>query len=194
MPFLDPERRKALLVGGAIILTFAVGLVALWGLGYVPGVVGTTFSLITGFLWTPLIMEPLLFIAGLFAVLILNHHRKVNEGEEIVVLETSESAGHRSQDRTDAPIDDSATLTQEQLDALTVALENAAETGDHKEVMRLMLEIPDAELDSEEVIAIRLQLAIANRDPNHIRGLTRKLHALNPEHPLLAKKITKPRS
>lgn len=188
MPFLDLERRKALLVGGGIILAFALGLITLWTLGYVPGIVGTTFSLIAGFLWTPMIMEPVLFTVGLFSILVLNHHRKQKSGDELVLLETTDSSDPSK------PTDPNTLeiLSHEQFEALTSAIQKAAGDGDHKEVKRLMLEIPDAELDSEEVIAIRLQLAIANRDPNHIRGLTRKLRALNPEHVLLQEKVKKP--
>lgn len=182
MRFLDIERRKSLLVGGGIILVFAFGLIALWCLSYLPGAVGTTFSLITGFLWTPLIMEPILFVGGLFSILILNHHRKKTEGAEIVLLETLDDSATL---RTAAGPDALEILSHEEFAALTASIRKAAAEGDHKEVMRLMLNIPDAELDSEEVIAIRLQLAIANRDPNHIRGLSRKLRELNPEHALL---------
>ena len=45
--------------------------------------------------------------------------------------------------------------------------------------------LPPELLESEEFIAIRLQMARTNDDPNHIRGLTKKLEALNSSHPLL---------
>jgi len=48
-----------------------------------------------------------------------------------------------------------------------------------------MQELPEELLESEEVLAIRLQFAKDNKDPNHIRGLSRKLRELNPEHPEL---------
>ena len=40
--------------------------------------------------------------------------------------------------------------------------------------------LPAELLESEEFIAIRLQMARTNSDPNHIRGLTKKLKELNP--------------
>lgn len=169
----DSSDRKAFKVGSAIILGFSCFIVVLWAGGYLPGPVGSTFSLITGFLWTPTIMEPTLFLMGLFSILILNHHRRTKNGPECIVLEGQAQA-------------DSGALPQPPSgDDLVATIEGTAALGDHKEALRLMRELPEELLESEEILAVRLQFAHENRDPNHIRGISRKLREVNPEHPLL---------
>jgi len=181
----DSDEKTSLKVGMSIILGFAILIVTLWACGYLPGTVGRTFSLITGFLWTPLIMEPTLFTLGLFAILILNHHRRTKNGSELVYLESVDGP-----DAEKLPAESRSAIFEEKPhppsgEELVATIEGAAALGDHKEALRLMLELPEELLESEEILAVRLQFAKNNNDPNHIRGLSRKLREVNPEHPLL---------
>jgi hypothetical protein len=185
VPRPDAEQQTSLKVGGAMIVAFALGLILIWTLGYLPGTIGRTFSLFTGFLWTPLIMEPLFFLTGLFAILILNHYRRQRSGSELIHLETGPNSSTGESPLRPADFRDE--LQRPESKHLIATIEGAIEMGDHQEARRLLRELPDDQLDSEAVVAIRLQLAIHNQDPNHVRGLSRKLRELNPEHPLLAK-------
>ncbi len=191
MPLPDKEQRAALRAGGLILLGFAGFIIVIWICGYLPGPVGRTFSLLTGFLWTPTVMEPTLFLMALMAILILNHHRRKKDGPELVYLETVNGPDAQNL----PPHSRSATFTEEPQPASyqeTVAtIEGAAAISDHKEALRLMLELPSDLLESEEILAVRLQIAHANNDPNHTRGLSRKLREINPDHPLLKKNPNK---
>ena len=69
MASFNKEQRSALRAGSLILLGFAGFIIVIWCCGYLPGPVGRTFSLITGFLWTPTIMEPTLFLLALMAFL-----------------------------------------------------------------------------------------------------------------------------
>jgi hypothetical protein len=185
MAMPDTTQRTSLKVGGGMIVAFALGLILIWTLGYLPGTIGRTFNIITGFLWTPLIMEPLFFLTGLFAILILNHYRRERAGPELVYLETvNDPAAAELPSRSAVNLEEPQKLSGEELIA---AIEGAAEMGDHKEALHLLLELPEERLNTEAIVAIRLKLALANHDPNHVRGLSRQLRALNPKHPLLAK-------
>lgn len=186
MKTFDREQQSALKVGSTILLGFAGFIILIWICGYLPGTVGRTFSLITGFLWTPLIMEPTLFVMALMIILVLNHHRRKKDGPELVYLEAvegPEAAMLPARSRSATFLEKPQPPSGEEMVAL---IEGTAAMGEHKEVLRLMLELPDELLDSEEIVAVRLQLAQANSDPNHIRGLSRKLRELNPDHPLLS--------
>ena len=185
MKHLDDEQRSALRVGATILLGYAGFIILLWCCGYIPGVVGRTFSLITGFLWTPTIMEPTLFLLALMTIMVLNHHRRKRQGSELVYLETVNSS-----DAEQLPEGSHSAIYSEKPqphsgDEIVAAIEGAAALEDHKEALRLMREVPDELLEEERLLAVRLQLAKANQDPNHIRGLSRKLRLFNPEHPLL---------
>lgn len=173
----DSSDRKAFKVGSAMILGFSCFIITLWAGGYLPGPVGSTFSLITGFLWTPTIMEPTLFLMGFFSILVLNHHRRTKNGPECILLEAQSGADPRPVLK--------ALPQPPSSDELMATIEGTAALGDHKETLRLMRELPEELLESEEILAVRLQFAHENSDPNHIRGLSRKLHEVNPEHPLL---------
>ena len=175
---LDKEQRSSLWAGSLILLGFSAFIITIWACGYLPGAVGRTFSLFTGFLWTPTIMEPTLFILALMSILVLNHHRRKKSGSEYVALETSEEPAP-------SPSTDSVKSQSPPEDEVTAAIEGAADLGDHKDALRLMRGLPTELLESEEFLAIRLQMARTNNDPNHIRGLSKKLKALNPSHPLL---------
>ncbi|MGJ8725519.1 MAG: hypothetical protein ACSHYB_13250 [Roseibacillus sp.] len=175
---LDKEQSSALRAGSLILLGFSGFIITIWACGYLPGPVGRTFSLFTGFLWTPTIMEPTLFTLALMSILVLNHHRRKKAGSDYVPLEKV------------ADIDSSHLATNSEpqppsAQEVSAAVEDAADLGDHKDALRLMKGLPPELLESEEFIAIRLQMAQANDDPNHIRGLSKKLRELNPSHPLL---------
>ncbi|MDQ8192222.1 hypothetical protein [Roseibacillus persicicus] len=185
MKIFDREQQVALRVGSMILLGFAGFIVFIWVCGYLPGTIGRTFSLITGFLWTPLIMEPTLALMALMIILVLNHHRRKKEGPELVYLETVDGPEAKQL----PPHSRSAAFSEEPQppsgDEMVATIEGMMAVGDQKEAQRLMLELPSDLLESEEIVAVRLQMAQANSDPNHIRGLSRKLRELNPDHPLL---------
>ena len=174
MPKLDKEQSSALRAGSFILLGFSAFIITIWACGYLPGPVGRTFSLFTGFLWTPTIMEPTLFTLALMSILVLNHHRRKKAGSDYV--EVDKGAAHASSN----PVPQHPSGED-----ITAAIEGAAELGDHKDALRLMRGLPTDLLESEEFVAIRLQMARTNDDPNHIRGLSKKLKELNPSHPLL---------
>lgn len=174
MAKLDKEQRSALRTGSFILLGFSAFIITLWACSYLPGPVGRTFALFTGFLWTPTIMEPTLFTISLMTILVLNHHRKKLAGPDYIELESTDSA-HDSNEQEAPPKE------------LINAIQGAATKDDHKEAHRMMAELPPEFLESEEMVAIRLQMAHANNDPNHVRGLSRKLRELNPSHPSLEK-------
>ncbi|MEM9079650.1 MAG: hypothetical protein AAGC74_03050 [Verrucomicrobiota bacterium] len=185
MQLPDKQQRSSLWVGFGIILFFAAALALMWAATYLPGPVGRTFGLLTGMLWTPTIMEPTLLLAGLMAILILNHHRRKTEGPELVYLETVDGPDAnllpeqaRSATFPEKPQPPSG-------DEMIDTIEGALELNDHDQVTRLLLELPQDLLECERILAVRLQLAHANQDPNHIRGLSKKLRELNPKHPLL---------
>lgn len=185
MPLPDKEQRTSLFVGASILIGFGAFFVVIWLCSFLPGVLGRTFSLITGFLWTPLVMEPTLFLLALFTILILNSHRRKKAGPELVYLETVDGP-----DASSLPLNSrSATFLEEPQplagDEMVAVVEGSLALNDHKETLRLMLELPPNLLESERILAVRLQLAKANKDPNHIRGLSRKLREVNPKHPLL---------
>ena len=185
MKTLDKEQRTALRVGSFMLLGFAGFIVTIWVCCYLPGVLGRTFSIITGFLWTPTIMEPSLFLLAFMSILVLNHHRRKKAGDELVYLETidgPEASTLPAHSRSAVFAEKPQPLSGEEIVA---TIEGAAAIGDHKETLRLMLQLPPELLESEEILAVRLQLAQANSDPNHIRGLSRKLRELNAAHPLL---------
>lgn len=182
----DRDQRAVLRAGLGIILSVAALILLIWLGGYLPGPIGDAFSFITGALWTPFIMEPTLFLIGLFAVIILNNARRKKEGSELVYLETVNPPHDsklpppsRSSITTEKPI---PPTTEE----LISTIEGAMDLNEHQQATRLLLELPQEELETERILAVRLQLAKLNRDPNHIRGLSKKLRELNPEHPALA--------
>lgn len=186
MASFDKEQRSALRAGSLILLGFAGFIIVIWCCGYLPGPVGRTFSLITGFLWTPTIMEPTLFLLALMSILVLNHHRRKKDGPDLIYLEAGDgSEAQNLPERSQAtPFDEaSQPLSGEEMVA---TIESTAARSEHKEVLRLMRDLPQDLLECEEILAVRLQLAQANNDPNHIRGLSRKLKAINPQHPQLS--------
>ena len=143
MSTFDKEQRSALRVGSLILLGFAGFIILIWCCGYLPGPLGRTFSLITGFLWTPTIMEPTLFLLALMSILILNHHRRKKEGADLVYLETVDGPdAHKLPEHSR-----SATFTEEPQPSsgneIIAAIEGAAAMDDHKEVLRMMLELPE---------------------------------------------------
>ena len=92
---LDKEQSSALRAGSFILLGFSAFIITIWACGYLPGPVGRTFSLFTGFLWTPTIMEPTLFTLALMSILVLNHHRRKKSGSDYVELETAPGSAQR---------------------------------------------------------------------------------------------------
>ncbi|MBK1833802.1 hypothetical protein [Roseibacillus ishigakijimensis] len=185
MKFFDREQWLALRTGGLILLAFAAGIVLIWVAGYLPGTVGRTFSLITGMLWTPTIMEPVLAVAALMAILILNHYRRQREGSEFVYLETVDGPA-----ASQLPAESRAVTFADQPqppsgEEVVAVVEGLVAMGDFRDAQRLMLELPPQLLEEEAMLAVRLQMAYHNEDPNHVRGLSRKLADLNPDHPAL---------
>lgn len=185
MKVFDREQQAALRVGSMILLGFAGFIVLIWVCGYLPGTLGRTFSLITGFLWTPLIMEPTLALMALMIILVLNHHRRKKEGPELVYLESVDGPEAKQLPQHSRSATFSEPPQPPSGDEMVATIEGMMAVGDQKEAQRLMLELPSDLLESEEILAVRLQMAQANSDPNHIRGLSRKLRELNPDHPLL---------
>ena len=88
-PF-TPEQKRALLIGGGLILAAAGLLLLIWLGMFLPGFAGEVFRKMAGFLWTPLILDFSLFILGVILVLSLNWYIRVRKGDECVYLEQVE--------------------------------------------------------------------------------------------------------
>lgn len=162
-----------------MLLAFSGLYLLIFLLGFLPKPIGIVFALIRGWLMTPLIMEPLLFIMGLFAILILNDYRRRKVGPELVYLEAVEGpeatrlpAGSRSVTFTEEPAKPSG-------DEMLAAIEGALDMNDDDLAARLLFELSPEELESREVLQQRLRLAHLRSDPNQVRGVLAKLRELD---------------
>jgi hypothetical protein len=80
-------RKKQVLVACGILGALGLVLVLLLPLSYLPGTAGMFFARIAGIITTPFLMEATLAVIGLLVVLLLNHWRRLREGDELVYLD-----------------------------------------------------------------------------------------------------------
>lgn len=77
------SRQKTLLVGFAAISSVFIAIIFLWaGSTFLDNWLGDMFRFLAGIMSTPVFMESILAIAGLFIVLILNSYRRLKDAED----------------------------------------------------------------------------------------------------------------
>ena len=171
----EPSRRRQLLVGSAVIALIG-GFLLLCGLGrLMPGLVGEWFGMVVGILTTPLLMEASLFLLGLFAVLVINHWRRVREGDEFVILEQAEGPGAEAlpEPARWGLLPDPAPPGEEP-DLLTRA-EGALEAGDPDSALECLALMGDDERNQPAALRVRIRLARATGRDELARRLEQRL-------------------
>lgn len=178
-------QRKSLAVGIGLLLAASAIILLLWWASYLPGFAGEFFSMVLGFMFTPVVLDISLFIIGLSLVLWLNKVRLARDGDEFVYLEqvdAPEVAGLPAEARTAIYQDPPAVLVDHPEFA---AIEGAIELGDFAEATDLLMELDDEVLDDPEVVALRYALARKQGHAETADLLRERLEALTPDHPFL---------
>lgn len=181
-PF-TPEQKRALLIGGGLILAAAGLLLLIWLGMFLPGFAGEVFRKMAGFLWTPLILDFSLFILGVILVLSLNWYIRVRKGDECVYLEQVEDPPDGLPERARSAIFSEEPQPQG-LGPKLAAIEGALALNDLSEATSLLFELPESHLEDSEVLALRIALARRKEHTGKADRLLQKLMAQSPQHPL----------
>ena len=181
-PF-TPEQKRALLIGGGLILAAAGLLMLIWLGMFLPGFAGEVFRKMAGFLWTPLILDFSLFILGVILVLSLNWYIRVRKGDECVYLEQVEDPPDGLPERARSAIFSEEPQPQG-LGPKLAAIEGALALNDLSEATSLLFELPESHLEDSEVLALRIALARRKEHTGKADQLLQKLMIQSPQHPL----------
>ena len=181
-PF-TPEQKRALLIGGGLILAAAFVLLLVWLGMFLPGFAGEVFRKLAGFLWTPLILDFSLFILGVILVLSLNWYIRVKNGDECVYLEQVVDPPAGLPERARSAIFKEEPEPQG-IGPRLAAIEGALALNDLSEATSLLFELPESHLEDPEVLALRIALARRKEHTAKADQLLQKLMAQAPEHPL----------
>ena len=179
------SQRKSLTVGIGLLLAASAVIVVLWAGTYLPGFAGEVFSMVSGILWTPVLLDISLFVIGLGLVLWLNKVRLAREGDEYVYLEQVEEpelpADLPAEARSAVYSGPPAELADR---PELAAIEGALAMKDYAGATSLLLELDEEELEQAEVLALRCELALAQDRREDVSVLLEKLRATSPDHPL----------
>jgi hypothetical protein len=178
-----PEQKRALLIGGGVILVAAGLLLLIWLGMFLPGFAGEVFRKLAGFLWTPLILDFSLFILGVILVLSLNWYIRVRKGDECVYLEQVEDPPDGLPERSRSAIFSEEPEPQGLAPKLA-AIEGALALNDLSEATSLLFELPEIHLEDPDVLALRITLARRKEHTDKADLLLQKLMAKSPQHPL----------
>ena len=181
-PF-TPEQKRALLIGGGLILAAAGLLMLIWLGMFLPGFAGEVFRKMAGFLWTPLILDFSLFILGVILVLSLNWYIRVRKGDECVYLEQVEDPPNGLPEKARSAIFSEEPEPQG-LGPKLAAIEGALALNDLSEATSLLFELPESHLEDSEVLALRIALARRKEHTGKADQLLQKLMIQSPQHPL----------
>ena len=181
-PF-TPEQKRALLIGGGLILAAAGLLLLIWLGMFLPGFAGEVFRKMAGFLWTPLILDFSLFILGVILVLSLNWYIRVRKGDECVYLEQVEDPPSGLPEKARSAIFSEEPEPQG-LGPKLAAIEGALALNDLSEATSLLFELPESHLEDSEVLALRIALARRKEHTGKADQLLQKLMIQSPQHPL----------
>lgn len=181
-PF-TPEQKRALLIGGGLILAAAGLLMLIWLGMFLPGFAGEVFRKMAGFLWTPLILDFSLFILGVILVLSLNWYIRVRKGDECVYLEQVEDPPSGLPEKARSAIFSEEPEPQG-LGPKLAAIEGALALNDLSEATSLLFELPESHLEDSEVLALRIALARRKEHTGKADQLLQKLMIQSPQHPL----------
>ncbi|HCQ39528.1 MAG TPA: hypothetical protein DIV39_10270 [Verrucomicrobiales bacterium] len=179
-----PEQKRALLIGGGVILVAAGLLLLIWLGMFLPGFAGEVFRKLAGFLWTPLILDFSLFILGVILVLSLNWYIRVRKGDECVYLEQVEDPPDGLPERARSAIFSEEPEPQGLAPKLA-AIEGALTLNDLSEATSLLFELPESHLEDPDVLALRITLARRKEHTDRAELLLQKLMAKSPQHPLV---------
>ena len=180
---LHRSQRLALGVGFGLILV-AAALVALIWLGtYLPGLAGEFFSMVAGIMWTPIFIDLSIFVFGFFLVIALNVWIRSREGDEYVYLEQVEGPEVPSE----LPSRARSAVFSEKPEAAGVApslaaIEGALELGDGQQAAELLYQLPPEQLDTPEVLTLRIRLARSQGREDQATKLLETLQLRYPHH------------
>lgn len=184
MPLL-PTQRRPLLIGLGLILAAALVVTIIWAGTYLPGFLGDVFSVLAGIMWTPVLLDISLFILGFMFIMWLNAYRRKREGDEFVYLEQIEGPGIPA----DMPPEARSAVFRNAPESLgdrptIAAIEGALELDDLAAATELLMELPSEDIDTPEVLALRLQLARRQDRSDEAAELEKMLRLKSPHHPL----------
>lgn len=173
---LNSAQRKSLAVGFGLILAAATMIVLIWLGTYLPGFPGEVFSLIAGIMWSPVLLDISLFLMGIILILWINHIRHKGETDEFVYLETVDGPDMPG----DLPAEARSAVFRERPEPvpenLTLpAIEGALDMGDLQTATELLLDLPEEDLKSPEILALRIRLAELTGDEGTARKLRENL-------------------
>ena len=176
-------QQKTLAVGFGLILAAGMVIALIWAGSYLPGLAGEIFSKIAGIMWTPVLLDLTIFFLGLSLVLWINAWIRAREGEELVYLEQIEGPAIPS----DLPEQARSAVYREEPapcgdNPVLAAIEGALDLPDPLQAAELLYQLPPEELDTPEVLALRIRLARLNERPDQAAELERLL-AEAPEPP-----------
>jgi hypothetical protein len=177
MEAIDGERRKQIVIGGAILAVLTIVIVtALLGWRYLPGFLGEWVGAMVGIMSTPFFLEGSFIVLGFMTVIFLNSWRRHKEGDEFVYLEQVEGPD------VPANLPDQAkwaVYRQKPLDAGELSLLDQAEgafaIGDHAAAAEAIGAMGHAELQQPETLRLRLELAKATGRLDLVKELEREI-------------------
>ena len=177
-------QRKSLLIGVGLIFAAATLVELIWLGAYLPGFVGELFLLVRGLMWTPLVLDFSIFLFGVILILWLNYFVRLKDGDEYVYLEQVEGpdlpadlpAEARSAVFPEEPV-------QQGLAPVLAAIEGALDLEDYSEATTLLLALPPKELDSPDVLALRISLAERQGHDEKAAELRKELALKSPSSP-----------
>jgi hypothetical protein len=154
------ERKRQIWIGAAILLTVAVVVCGLLlSVPHVPGFLGEWLGFMVGVVTTPFLLEISFALFGLSLVLVINHLRQKNAGDELVFLEQASDAAGLPDHASWALYRESPLAGEEP--SLQAQAEGALAIGDHETAAECIAAMPEIELKRPETLALRIELAKA---------------------------------
>ncbi|MGL4399546.1 MAG: hypothetical protein ACRCXD_06735 [Luteolibacter sp.] len=172
------ERIKQVAVGVIILVTLTL-LVAgtLLGWRLIPGLLGEWVGMMIGILTTPFFMEASFAILGLVTVIALNIWRQRKDGDEFVYLDLVDGPNSSQNLPEHAKW---ALYREKPLDlekpSLLAQAEGAIAIGDHVAAAEWIAAMSHDELQRQETLRVRLELARLTDRPERVAQLEKLLN------------------
>ncbi|WP_193211547.1 hypothetical protein [Luteolibacter marinus] len=168
------ERARQVAVS-IMILGGIAGIFVLVVLGrHLPGLPGEFFARVAGVITTPFLMEASVCFLGLIIVMLLNHWRRVRDGDELVYLDEIEDAPDDLPPSAKWAVYREQPLAPENPTAADL-LEGALAIGDHESAIEALASMDDTERHQPEIMKLRIALAKATGKEELARRLESEL-------------------
>lgn len=167
------ERVKQVAIGVSILLLITVvvtGLLLGWRL--LPGLLGEWVGTMLGIMTTPFFMEASFIFLGLVIVILLNHWRRIKDGDDFVYLEqvSGPDVPENLPDHAKWAVFQEKPLAAEE-PSLLVQAEGAFAIGDYPAASEWIAAMNEDELKQPATLELRLELAKATGKNDLVKQL-----------------------